>query len=1437
MAFTGFHPAVQDWFSETFREPTEVQSRAWESIASGQHTLLAAPTGSGKTLAAFLAVIDALVKTGQQQPLQAITRILYISPLKALSNDIQINLQQPLDGIRLHLLQLGMPDVDIQAWVRTGDTPTSERQKANRNPPHILVSTPESVYILLTSESGRKLLSGVETVIVDEIHALAGDKRGLHLSLSLERLELLCGHAIQRIGLSATQKPISDMVNFLIGDRKQNCVIVDTGHHRARDLALWVPGSPLQALMSNEVWQELYDQLETLVLQHRSTLVFVNTRRLAERAARFLAERLGDEHVLSHHGSMAKEKRLEAEQRLKKGSLKCLVATASLELGIDIGDVDLVCQIGSPRSIAVFLQRVGRSGHAVQAMPKGRIFPTSRDELVECAALLHAADEGVLDRIIMPESALDILAQQIVAEVANQEYEITALFRHIIKAWPYRHLSKQAFETVIKMLAEGFSTRRGRRSAYIHYDAVNGRVRPRQGARLTALTNGGAIPDLFDYDVILTPDGLKIGTLNEDFSIESMPGDIFQLGNISYRILKIEMGKVFVADAKGEPPTIPFWFGEAPGRTDELSLAVSALRQAIERQLQHGIPETIQWSVAHYQIPEPAAQQLVNYLAEAHAALGALPTQQQIIFERFMDEVGDMHLVIHSTFGSRLNRAWGLALRKRFCRKFNFELQAAALEDTIILSLSATHSFPLHEVASYLQPETVTDVLTQALLDAPMFATRWRWNATIALAVKRFQNGKRSPPYFQRADAEDLVAVIFPDQLACLENIPGNREIPDHPLVQQTLSDCLHVTMDSEGLESLLCAIKHQEVKVICRDLSGPSPLAQEVIKARPYAFLDDAPAEERRTLAISSQQFPNPQDASQLAEISPEALKMVRDQAWPLVRNVDECHDALMLLGYLCATEIAAFPAEAGFARHWRDFFCSLQEQKRALALSLANGAVIWLAVERLHEFLTLLPPCHMQPVLSPLPGSTVHPDADSALTGILRSRLECLGPVTDKQLAASLNLSEQRVMHALSQLEQQGFIIQGVFDAGSEGQWCERQLLARIRRYTIKQKRKEITAVSLASFMRFLCHWQGLDDKREGQAALLDVITQLQGFSAAAAAWEQDLIGARISRYSSDMLDNLCSSGQISWLRLSVPKSSQDSKRSLVKNTPICLMQRGNLTLWQGLAIGENDTGIQLSASAQKIADLLEARGALFFSDLLQQSGLMKTHVEEALGELVNKGRVTSDFFAGCRALITPPGKRIRMNARRGQSLAHSQFEQAGRWSLISASAEQVKPEEANEFFARILLRRYGIVFRSLLQREDFLPPWRDLLHIFWRLEARGEIRGGRFVEGISGEQFALPEALSSLQTCVKQPNNQQLIAISAADPLNLIGVIFPGAKISAGSGHRILLQDGMPVAVHDGKQLNFTEVPEPRVAEQAHRLFVQQFKSKRSPSLRYR
>jgi ATP-dependent Lhr-like helicase len=1383
---SSFHPVVADWFLDRFETPSEVQRQAWPAIQAGQSTLIAAPTGSGKTLAAFLAVIDQLVRQGLESALPDETRILYVSPLKALSNDIHKNLELPLSGIGMALLEASLPGVIIRAQTRTGDTSQAERTAMKRYPPHILVTTPESLYLLLTSGSGRDMLKTVRTVIIDEIHALAGNKRGAHLMLSLERLCQLTDRPPVRIGLSATQKPLDTIAHYLNGQRDTPCTIIDTGHVRRRDLRIEVTGSPLEAVMANEVWTEIYDRLEQLILEHHTTLIFVNTRRLAERAAAALAERLGEESVTAHHGSLAKEHRLSAEQRLKQGKLKALVATASLELGIDIGDVDLVCQLGSPHAIATFLQRVGRSGHRLSAIPKGRIFPLSRDDLLECTALLAAIAKDRLDKIQIPDHPLDVLAQQIVAEVSCREWSEQELYRAFTLAWPYRALTQEQFSSVVKMLSEGYHTRRGRRGAYIHRDLVHGMLRSRKGARLTALLNGGAIPDQFDYDVLLQPEGLFVGTLNEDFAFESIPGDIFQLGNNSYRMLKIEQGKVFVEDAHGQPPNIPFWFGEAPGRTVELSEAVSSLSEKLDRLLEQG-PDTARFYLEReLALPAAAAEQLLNYLAAAKAALTVLPTLNTLIFERFFDETGDMHFVIHSPYGSRVNRAWGLALRKRFCRRFNFELQAAAGEDNIILSLGPTHSFPLLEPASYLKADNVEEVLVQALLAAPMFPSRWRWVANTALAVPRNRAGKKVPAQFQRNDAEDLIAVVFPDQLACFENIAGDREVPDHPLVNQTLWDCLHELMDIDGLKQLLKGIESGAVRIVARDLTTPSPMALEIINARPYAFLDDTPAEERRTLAIQQRRFAGAAEAADIGRLNPEAIDRVRLEAWPEARDEDELHDALVVLGCLTEQEGCSAPG-------WPAMFAKLQENRRATVMSLPQGQRMWAAAERLHELQIVYPEASLSPVISAVSADSA-PEPETALQELVRSRLEGLGPVTAEHLAASLALSNSGIERTLLALEQQGTVLRGYFTPGcTETEWCERSLLARIHRYTLKQLRSEIEPVAPADYMRFLFRWHGLHDPVAGEAALAKILEQLEGCNLPASAWESDILPRRIKPYFGSELDQLCNSGKFLWLRLKPVTGSHP--KSAGKTTSIALIERSHLDAWRNFSPLPDKDKLELPGNALRVYEALGQWGASFFQEMMSETGLLKTQLEEALGVLVASGLVTSDSFQGLRTLVMP--QKI-LHRRSKRYPFHDPLAAAGRWSLLRPQRFGFEDSyQPVEHIARILLLRYGVIFRKLLDNEENLPAWRELLYIYRRLEARGELRGGRFVQGFAGEQFALPGALNTLRDVRKQAKTGELTVINCADPLNLSGIITPGERIPSISSQRMIYRDGVPLA----------------------------------------
>ncbi len=1431
-----FHPAVAAWFRRSFDAPTPAQRAAWPLIESRRATLVAAPTGSGKTLTAFLTAIDALVREGLDNggTLPDATLVVYVSPLKALSNDIRLNLERPLEGIAAELARLGLPPVEIRAAVRTGDTPQPERAALRRRAPHILVTTPESLYVLLGSESGRRMLSSTRTVIVDEIHAVAGNKRGVHLALSLERLDALCAEKPLRIGLSATQKPIETVARFLVGigddpATPPPCEIVDAGHARKRDLALEVPPVPLEAIMANDVWERVYDRIAELVAMHRTTLVFVNTRRMAERVARHLTDRLGNEAVAAHHGSLAREHRFEAEQRLKRGDLRVLVATASLELGIDIGDVDLVVQIGSPRSIAAFLQRVGRSGHQVGGTPKGRLFPTSRDDLIECTALLDCVRRGELDRITLPHQPIDVLAQQIVAEVACQEWSEDALYALVRRSAPYAQLERARFDAVLRMLADGYTSRHGPRAAYLHRDVVSQTLRARRGARLVALTSGGTIPDNADYSVLLEPQSVQIGTVNEDFAVESLAGDVFQLGNASYRILRIEAGRVRVEDAQGQPPNIPFWLGEAPGRSDELSFAISRLRTQIEGKLAEtptssdaessaSIEHATAWLCDALGLDDAAARQIVDYLARARQALTVLPTHDTLVMERFFDESGGTQLVIHSPYGSRMNRAWGLALRKRFCRQFNFELQAAATEDAIILSLTGAHSFALDEVWRYLHSNSAQHLLVQALLDAPLFGVRWRWNATAALALPRQSGGRKTPPQIQRMRSEDLLAAVFPDQVACVENLAGEREIPSHPLVDQTLDDCLHDAMDTETWLALLRRMESGVVRLVTRELPAPSPLAAEILTARPYAFLDDAPIEERRTQAVLSRRWSDPESADDLGALDPDAIASVREEAWPQARNADEMHDVLNTLGALAHSEVQT-PG-------WAGWLAELAASGRATRLPVADHEALWVGIERLACVRAIYPQAHCEPPLAVPDDLQADPrgepwSEDSALVELIRARLSGFGPLSVAQVARPLALEASVAALALTRLEAEGAVMRGRFTPGAhDEEWCERHLLARIHRYTVRKLRREIEPVERHDFMRFLFEWQHVaqGSRGSGRDALAAMLDQLEGWEASALEWEDEILPARIDDYSPLLLDELCRSGRLTWARL----PARTAASTTVRSTPVVLLPRRELARWAALLEAPE---ARPEARAQRVYDALLRHGAMFFDELAADAHLLGVELENALGELVAAGLVNADSFAGLRALVRPAAKRSAYHGKRrprGFGPLVGSMADAGRWAVLRRVALPPEaPDEAParvaqsrrlpadaellEYVANVLLRRYGVIGWQLLAREaPWLPPWRDLLRVLHRMEARGHVRGGRFVTGLSGEQFALPEAIPLLREVRRRgsqahegEDDAALVCIAASDPLNLLGTVLPGEKVPAVAGNRIAFLDGLAVA----------------------------------------
>ena len=1651
-----FHPLTAEWFRGRFSAATTPQREAWSAIRSGRDVLVSAPTGSGKTLAAFLSCLDRLVAAGLAGRLDDQVEVVYVSPLKALSNDIGRNLETPLAEIEQLAFERGLAAPGIRTAVRTGDTPAWERQRMVRRPPHILVTTPESLFILLTAERSRAALRHATTVIVDEIHALADDKRGSHLALTLARLDDLVRKAgqprPQRIGLSATVRPIEAVARFLQGKvaaapgtetgadgpvptpdaadaaRRggRNCAtgsvaVIDSGHRRKLDLAVEVPRDELGVVATNEMWAEIYDRLAELVAAHRTTLIFVNNRRLCERVAHHLEERLGDEAVLAHHGSLSRRLRQRAESRLKDGRLRAVVATASLELGIDIGTVDLVCQIGSPRSIAVALQRIGRSGHHVDTpdgahVPRGRLFATTRDELIECAALVHAIRQGRLDQLEIPDWPLDVLAQQIVAASAAETWPIDDLFALVRTAAPYAALPRAAFDAVVDMLSDGIATARGRSGAYLHRDRVNGTVRGRRGARIAAITGGGAIPDNADYRVVAEPDQTTVGTVDEDFAVESLAGDIFLLGTTSWRIRRVESGRLRVEDAHGAAPSLPFWRGEAPGRTPELSEEVSRLRERVAEMAAadegaaegqgHDLGRAEAWLVETCGLDRSGAEQAAAYVQAGAAALGAVPAQRRVVAERFFDEAGGMQLVVHAPFGSRINRAWGLALRKRFCRSFNFELQAAATDNGVLISLAEQHSFPLEVVFRFLNVDTVEEVLTQAMLPSPMFGARWRWNASRALAVLRFAGGRKVPPPIQRMRSDDLLASVFPDQAACPENLSGEVRIPDHPLVNETVRDCLHEAMDLDGLRAVLAGIESGAVRTLAVDTAEPSPFCHEILNANPYAFLDDAPLEERRARAVQMRRTLGAESGG-IGALDPAAIETVAAECWPVVRDPDELHDALLTLVVLPPSP------------EWTVWFEALAASRRAGALTVGE-ARLWVPTERLGLLRALYPGAAVEPRL-PDVGPPGPADRESAAAEVLRGWLESTGPVQASALADRLALPRPLVEAALARLEGEGQVLRGRFtlDAAgdAEGEWCNRRVLARIHRLTIGSLRREIEPVSTADFVRFLHRWQHLapGTQLHGADGLLQVLKQLQGCEISGAALEREVIARRVASYDPELLDRLCLSGEVMWGRLSPhpafespaavrsappPRGSDgaagrragwtadergrtsgeratdsargrtagargrtsgeratnsapatsgargptsgeratdsapatDSARDRTSGArsrtagarparvrptraaPVTLFLRDDAD-WLLAAAGRGRNGAPdaaLSHPAREVREVLSSRGASFLPDLVRATGRLPSEVEDGLWELVAAGLVSADGYDNLRALVDPKRRRGE-----GRGRAARPRHAAGRWALLDTScadpaspgpgapeaghearfgppapeaddearrraggADRFGPTvpeaddrarrregravrfgpaapgtddearrregpaarfgppgprtddeahsregRANRFgsptlagddearrrrdehvarFAGQLLDRWGVVCRDLAARETLAPPWRDLLGALRRMEARGEIRGGRFVAGVVGEQFARPEAVELLRVVRRDDAPAGPLRVSAADPLNLTGVLLPGPRVSALSGGTVDLlaaaEDEPPAAAED-------------------------------------
>jgi len=1473
---SSLHPAVRRWFEERFPDgPSAPQASGWPAIQRRENTLIAAPTGSGKTLAAFLICIDELYRRGGRDGRGGGARradrdegaarlfrlepdpesrrgatlaagaagrgadgsahgvsegveVLYVSPLKALAADIQQNLATPLAEIEKVACRMGLRPPAIRVGMRSGDTTPAARAAMLKKPPQILVTTPESLYLLLTSARGREILRPVRTVIVDEIHALARDKRGSHLALSLERLEACCHVSPVRIGLSATQRPIEALARLLVGSGRR-CTIVDEGHRRALDLGLVLPGSELEAVASSEQMAEILDGIAEQVGQHRTTLVFVNTRRMAERLAHQLAERLGEEGVAAHHGSLSKQRRLRVESALREGRLRALVATASLELGIDVGPVELVCQIGSPRSIATFLQRVGRSGHFRGGLPKGRLYPLTRDELVECAGLLRGVRAGRLDRVRPPVAPLDILAQQIVAACAAEPWKEDELYALVCRAAPFEGLARETFDEVVALVADGIETGRGRRAAYVHHDRIGRMLRARRGARLAALTSGGAIPEVADYRVVADPDETFIGSVGEDFAIDSLPGDVFLLGSTSWRIRRVEAGVVRVVDAEGASPNIPFWAGEAPARTEELSDEVSALREALDPMLAGGAgvddDEARRWLQAETGIGADAAIQIARYLGVSRAALGALPTRDRLVLERFFDDAGGMQLVIHSPRGGRLNRALCLGLRKKFCKSFNFELQAAAGDDALVLSLGPHHSFPLADVPHFLTSQGLEETLCQAILPTPLFTARWRWNLNRSLTVLRFRNGKKNPPAIQRMESDDLMAAVFPQAAACQENVAGPIEIPDHPLVRQTMHDCLTDAMDAAGLAALVGRIEQGTLEICCVDTTEPSPLAHEILNGKPFTFLDDAPLEERRTRAVKMRRG-LPIEQRDLSRLDRDAIAKVQAQAEPAPRDAEELHDLLLGVGL--------WRAEA----RWQRFFRELEASGRAFAIEPAiasssssasfpssnEGAAteagrragFWVARERAGWARALHPGAWAGATSAPGPGL---PDVettaeDEAIAHVLRGHLETTGPVGIAGLAVRLGVRPGLVEIGVARLEAEGFVLRGRFEEDGSGgeQLCARRLLARIHADTQGRRRAAVEPASARDLMRFLLEWQHVapGSQLEGPLGVARVVEQLQGFELAAGAWESAVLPARVRDYHPEWLDGHCLSGRISWLRLATPAArAQEGERlrpgggTTSRAMPLSLVMRDDLGWLLQAHRGMSGSVAAADALAERISALLELRGALFFGELVSMLGVPGAEVEAALWALVGQGRVGADGIQALRSLLAVRARgfsrsqaeaRARRGLRRGLG-SGPQSGVEGRWSRLPACEPTPEPDAVAEAVAEQLLQRWGIVFRDIVTRESLVLPWREVVWALRRFEARGTVRGGRFVSGFTGEQFALPEAVDGLARVRARPRTGERVRLCGSDPLNLVGILTPGERVPARRTLELVLVDGLP------------------------------------------
>jgi ATP-dependent helicase Lhr and Lhr-like helicase len=1421
-AVSAFHPVVRAWFERRFGRPSAIQESGWPLIGGGHDVLLCAPTGSGKTLAAFLWSINQLVIEAGSGALPDEVSVLYVSPLKALANDIRLNLEEPLSGVRASAAEAGLGLAPIRAGLRTGDTPAGERSAMLRRPPHILVTTPESLFILLTSARFREKLRSVRWVIVDELHALAGNKRGAHLAITLERLERLVvaqsAARPARIGLSATLNPIEELGRFLTGAEvdadgnrcERPCWIVRAGDGpRQMDLQVLAPGPELGPLATHPHWDAVYDRIAELIGAHRTTLVFTLSRRWAERVALALQKRLGQDAVMAHHGSLARAERLLAEQRLKRGELRAIVATASLELGIDVGAVDLVCQIDSPKSISAAIQRIGRSGHALGQTPKGRIFAMTLDDLLECGAAVRAMRSGHLDQVEIPTGCLDVAAQQIVAIAADEGQIAEAeLLRILRRAHNFSSLEPAQLRALLEQMAAELPERIQGAYPKIFYDRTGGWVRPRRGARIAAITSGGTIPEAGNYDVVIESQQRKIGDVEEDFAQESVRGDVFALGSMPWQIQRISRGRLMVEPAPGMQPSLPFWMAEAAGRTPAISREICDLRHEIARRLSD--PEAAQRFLENECAMEPpAAAQAVDYVRRGLDALGAIPDERTIIAERFFDGLGGTQIVIHSPLGMRVNRGFGLALRKRLCQSFDFEIQASAIDDGVLLALNSRHSFPLEEVFTFLNSRTVRDLLVQALLAAPMFEVRLRHTATRALSIMRNSKGRKVPAWIQRLRAQDLTIALFPQQQACQDNRPPHVEIPDHFIIQEAIRECLEESTDIKRLCALLAGIEDGTVRTAAVDSIAPSVFAQRLLLAWDYSFLDDGERANRRSRSVMmnrgmAEDVLRTEDLSEM--LAREALARVAAEAAGIApgrqaRDADELYELIRAHGGLSADEIGERVAGDSAT-----LIGELAASRRVVQINPAHRqGSVWIAAEDAALFAAAYPEAIASgDAAIPAAGAI---DGDTAREEIVRRALRTSGPVEPPMLADRLGIQIAEVRRHLAALEAKGAVFRGRFTRADSESWCDRYNLERIHRLTLEKIRSEVEPCEDHEYAAFVLRWHhiGGSDAPSGVEGVAAVLDQLGGVALDTELWERAIIPARVPDYRPEHLDMLCLSGQVMWVARSRSAGEVPSRIAFVPRDRPYLSRRRV----------ETDAAQPEDPKELAVLKVLQAGGALYLDQVAIRAELSERDVLRALWSLAAGGWTTNDGFAPIRlmagapdvqqALQAPPDRKLSrydagLRARLKSSLG-------GRWVAIGGHERDGAPAGSQELereFAMALLRRHGIVMREVLAAEEG-ASWSEMVFTLRRLEYSGTIRRGYFVRSLAGEQYALPEALELLRAIkTTGASPEPIAALSAVDPANPFGAAIPGCGIAREPGNVVVIAGGRVIMGLAGRDL---------------------------------